>query len=202
MIKQLKLITPFILSLCITVSCSAQDSSPADQLVKGPIEITTEWQTIVFDKPLQASPHVQAIRLLSCNNQYSFVATSVDEQGLSRSDRFKRLADQQVVEPEIIANDGKNEYRLSASITGYDYAGPTNGCKFVGYSLKGDEPMKLALPEGTQFVSIKIRANVPMSVDHLYWVASGYERSPNDTWDSLHPSRIIDMKSQALLPHN
>lgn len=204
MIKQLKSIAPFVLLLCVTVSCSAQDHSSADQLIKGPIEITTEWQTIPFEKPLRAAPYIQYLQFLSCNNQYNFIEVGPPdkEQYILMSDRFKRIADKQIIELEVIASDGKNDYRLFYSTNGYDYGGPAQGCKYVGYSLRGNELMKLTLPEGTQFISIKVRANVKMAIDHLYWVAPDYERSPNKKWSDLHSSRVIDMKSQALPSNN
>lgn len=202
MIKQLKLITLFVLSLCVTISCSAQDHSVADQLIKGPIEITTEWKTITFDKPLQAAPYVQYLELLSCNNEYDFVKMAPDEErhflGIRR---FRRISDDKVVEPEVIANDGKNDYRLSYTISGSYFAGPAKDCRHIGYSLKGEGTAYYLSPE-IKINSIKIRANVDMEIDHLYWVAPSYEKAPNATWETTHPSKIIDMRSQALSPNN
>lgn len=202
MIKQKKPVTLFSLLLLITISCSAQDRSPTDQVIRGPVDITTEWQTITFDKPLQSAPYIQYLELLSCHNEYDFVEVGPPDEKkyILMSDRFRRVSDQQIVEPEVIVNDGKHDYRLFYSVTGYDYAGPAKGCKYVGYSLRGEGVMELTLPKDVKFVSIKIRANVPMSIDHLYWLASGYNRYPNEKWSGLHSSEIINMESQILSP--
>ncbi len=101
-------------------------------------------------------------------------------------------------EPEVIANDGQNDYRLVYSTSGYDYAGPAKGCSYVGYSLRGEALLERTLPQDTKFVSIKIRANTSMKIDHLYWVAPSYEKAPNATWENIHPSKIITLEPLAL----
>lgn len=55
MIKAVKFIRYFFI-LPVSASCSAHDSSPSDQLIEGPFDITVEWQKVEFYKPLEVAP--------------------------------------------------------------------------------------------------------------------------------------------------
>ncbi len=198
MMKPIKLTVHFFV-LFTTASCLSQNHSPTDQLINGPINISTEWQTVIFDKSLKSAPYAQYIELLSCEGQYEFDHSIPPDQkrGFLLSGRFKRITDSKILEPEVIVSDGKYEYKLSYTTSGYYHSGPAKNCRHVGYSID-DGTTAYYLPEKTKFVSVKIRANTSMKIDHLYWVAPSYEKAPNATWENTHPSKIITLEPLAL----
>lgn len=181
-------------SLLLATSCWAQSNSPADQLIKGSFAISKDWNTIRFYKPLESTPHTQSFQLLFCNNQMDFINLRPDEvRTPENSGDFKRTIDNKILELEVIVHNGKKEYHLPQTSNGSYYAGKGAGCLFIGYRLEGKD-MEIFLPQGTRFFFAKIRANIPITIDRLYWTASYYERSPNRKWSDIHPSRIIDIK--------
>lgn len=198
MTKKIRILTITLFAFIVTSACSAQQKAPTDQLINGPFDISTKWQTIRFLKPLEATPQVQYLQLLFCNQQMEFINLRPDEvRTPENSGDFKRTVDNKIFEPEVIVHNGKKEYILSQTSSGSYYAGKAAGCLFIGYSLEG-EGMEAFLPEGTQFFFAKVKANISITADHIYWHAPYYERYPNKKWSDLHPSKIINMESQVL----
>lgn len=176
-------------------SCSAQQNSPTDKLIKGPFGITTEWQDITFQQALESAPQAQSFLLLSCNGEYDFIK---QEDGIKdyflNPYRFRRIIDKRVIEPNVILNDGKNDYRLTFTSNGVYHSGEAKDCLYIGYKLKSEDQQRRFIPENTQFISAKIQANTKTNIDSLYWLAPYYSRHPDRTWSNIPPSKIIEME--------
>lgn len=184
--------TTLIVIWLLTISCSAQQSALTDQLLKGPFNITTKWQTIQFEKPLKSSPYIQYVRLLSCDNSYKVENLGQDKsRGFLIAYRFQRLSDKQEIEPEVFIVAKDKKYKLSHSLSGFDHGGIAEGCHYMGYSLYDEDGF--FIPPNMEFSSVQIRANTNMMIDGLHWHAPDYSKSPKATWENTPKSRIIKL---------
>ncbi|MGH1487489.1 MAG: hypothetical protein ACRBCI_14840 [Cellvibrionaceae bacterium] len=193
-INDLRKLLILFAALTLSLGCSAQKvpKDPNNQLIEGPFSITTEWQTIKFDKPLKSSPHIQSLDILLDIDKYELV------EGLSMSEyrvldlSYKRLKDSVIVKPEVVLVDQQaREYRVTFDAIGTRYT-KLGDYFFLGYGTSDDE--RYYFPKDAEFVSIRVRANKAMTVTHLNWIAAGYFKRPDRKWDEVHPSKIISIE--------
>lgn len=53
-------------------SCFTQTASPTYQFIKGPYEITAEWQIIELTASLKTWPHIQILEILLDSEKYEY----------------------------------------------------------------------------------------------------------------------------------
>ncbi len=180
--------------IILVSSCSAQDTSPTDQLIKGPFNVTTEWQVFQLDKPLETAPHSIKLEALFSVDQYKFVDTDEPNTPYSiMSDRLMRLSDSKITQPEVILVDSKGrEFRpLFRSIaTAYTDLGDF---KALGFGTNTDMG-KFYYPKDVVFTAVKLKSNIAMSINYLRWVAYHYYQAPNHTWSDVLPSEIVTLQ--------
>ncbi len=184
-----------LLLIIFASSCSAQDTAPTDQLIKGPFYITTEWQKFPLDKPLKVIPHIQTLEVLLNINQYNFFDNpeELNTKYSIMSDRFKRVSDGKITQPEIILIDSKNrEYRTVFHTIGTAFT-KEGDFKSLGFGTNV-EIRKFYYPKDAIFHSIKIRANTQMTIDNFRWIARYFNRAPNYTWDDISASEIATLE--------
>ncbi|VAW45177.1 hypothetical protein MNBD_GAMMA04-2223 [hydrothermal vent metagenome] len=186
------LLISLILPVAATACCVAYPTSSHDQVIEGPYHLTTEWQTIKLDKPFITTPHIQVVEFLFPVKDYEFV--EVDEpksRYLLSNTRLKRLTDNQITKPEVIlVNQHGQEFQAFYKSSG----GAENEFgffKMLGFGNNPDEGY-FFYPKGIEFVALKVRANVPMEVPYIKWISRSYYQEPTATWESVHPSEVID----------
>jgi len=175
--------------------CSAQNvpQAPTDQLIKGAFDITTEWQTIVLDKPLETLPHSQQFEVLLNVDQHM----PSNDSGINEFDiisgSFKRIADDVILNPSVIlVDDQGHEFRATVISVGFRKT-KLGTYHFLGYGINPKKG-KFYFPKEAKFVAVKVKANTAMKVEHFYWVASQYYQAPNDKWEDTPPSKILSLK--------
>ena len=184
----------FFISFFILLGCTGEEfpEDPNNQLVKGPFSITTEWQIIELQQPLKTSPHVQSLDILLDMDKYENVEGLPLSQYRALDFGYKRIDDSQIVKPEVILIDQKKkEYRATFDVTGVRYTKLGNYL-FLGYGTSGKG--KYYFSKETEFIAIKIRANTEMMAEHLNWMAAGFFKWPDRTWEDIHPSKIVDIE--------
>ena len=197
MIKHVYYCVLLLMAALFGVACSARAIiAPTDQLIEGPFTITPEWKIITFDKSLQTIPHVQSLQILLPQNEYERVDLDVASKRPRYGElygRFKRISDKAVIQPEVvlITTDGQ-EYKPLLGSLGWRNIDNV-GYKFLGYNI---DPAtgKFFYPKGIEFMSIKIRSDINVDINHLHWSASSYYQAPNHTWNDINPSKIIEFE--------
>ncbi|MGH1487385.1 MAG: hypothetical protein ACRBCI_14315 [Cellvibrionaceae bacterium] len=175
-------------------ACSAQDAAPTDQLIEGPFNITTEWQTIPLEKPLKTLPHVQTLEVLLDVEQYEFIETTeVGSENSIMSGRFKRLQDNMITHPDIIlVTDTGSEFQPVHRSIGLAYT-KKGDLRSLGFGTNPDKG-KFYYPHDVKFVALKVKSNVSMTINHFRWIARHYYQAPNDKWEDVDKSKIVNLK--------
>jgi hypothetical protein len=193
-------IARLILLLCFALNTGCQAGgiprSSADRIIEGPFVITTQWQTIQFDKPLETIPHVQSLYLLLEHGRYDVpidvplseyvvIAGSKFHSGIS----FRQKETGVIVIPQVVFIDqhGKEFHTACESSASYSTKlGPFKALGFGPDSRKG----KLFLDKKARIAAIRIKANTQMKVEHLLWTAVDYYKNPDSSWEDIAPSEI------------
>jgi hypothetical protein len=197
-IKRVSLLWGVLLvSLTLVSGCFSANNTvpqaPTNQLIKGPFTIGPEWQTITLDKALETVPHIQDLQLLLNVDNYKKV------NGIGKSDfdivgsSYEQASTGKIIKPELILIDNQSrEFRATISSLGYREIDNTlyNLLSFGTNSDKG----VFYFPKNTKFISLKLRSNLKLQVEGLYWVAPYYFRNPSKKWEDAKPSKILDIK--------
>lgn len=183
----------FILSGCS--SSEAQKKSPTDRVIEGPFVFTTEWTEIKFDPPLEIAPHFQEINLM-LGDQYQPDEVQQDEI-YNFPYGYKDKNTGEIVRPEVILfTDKGEEYTTKVTSGGGGWKKIDQGVfSQIGYGPEGD-PEQYLYPKGTKIVSAKIRSNVKINVEHLYWNAWDYWKAPDRSWDDVKPNEFVLPKNR------
>ncbi|MGH1440336.1 MAG: hypothetical protein ACRBBR_09520 [Cellvibrionaceae bacterium] len=181
---------------CFSVSCSAQKNSPADQLIAGPFEIDQEWKVIDFENPLLASPYIQHLKVLLPKDEYKrFGSDSKVPLDSSIDDRrYVQLATGKSINFEVaLISDKGIEIKQTMNNIGFIDIPDNTIYYFLGYGRVNTN--RYFYPENLKITAVKIKANMPVIIDYLYWYAMNYERSPNQKWTDIKPEDIVDLSN-------
>ncbi len=181
------------LILLLITGCSAQNvpQAPTNQLIKGPFQLTTDWQTISLDKPLIVLPHSHSLKLL-LGEQYQPIETIKTDNFYTMSHGYKHVTTNEAIKPEVILIDRSGK-EFQAVMEAVGWRTTTLGdYHFLGYSTNSRQG-KFFFPRGTEFVAVKLKANVAVTVQHLNWDAARYYQAPNHQWSDIHPSEIVTL---------
>ncbi len=171
--------------------CAKRATSP-NQLIKGPFQITTKWQVISLKKPLKVLPHIHTFNLL-LGDEYTPTENISLSEFYINSFGYKHYLTNQIIKPEVIlVNQSGKEFQASMSVTGWRET-PKGKYNFMGYATNPDQG-KFFFPKGTEFVAIKLKANVAVTIQHLQWEAARYYQAPNHQWSDIPPSEIVTLQ--------
>jgi hypothetical protein len=181
-----------ILVLSLISACS-QHGAPTNRLIKGPFEITTEWQTIELDRPLEVLPNIHNVDVLFEPDECIY-----DDDIPTGGQRiiqggFRRRADGLVIDPEVIlVEQSGREFHAFYYSNGSAF---TDEGTYLGLGFGANiEQGKFFYPKGTKIVAIRVRANTTITVAHFWWVVYGYERARVRTWESIPTSKFISFE--------
>jgi hypothetical protein len=150
---------------------------PEDQVVKKQFEVTTNWQTITFEKPLQVNRQDLQHLHLAADQQPYISTTDDDPRNLNCSDAeyqnnafsLRRRSDGALVRPEVILV-GDNGVEVKVRPVGhlYPYFDKNIVTIMMGTFILNNHPPPF--PKGiTAFKAMRIRSTEPFLVRYLYW---------------------------------
>jgi hypothetical protein len=199
----MKLVKPFsqlwasiLISLIFISGCSAKSlvlQAPTNKLVTGPHTIGADWQTIKFEEALETSPHIQRIEFLLNNQAYQEVDNIQKNDFNLISSGYKQLQTDELVSLEVIFIDSAGrEFQATVNSVGYREINDRN-YNFLAYGPNSNKG-KLYFPKESVFIAVKVKSNIKIQVEHLYWVAPYYSRHPFDTWEDINTSQIVSFE--------
>jgi hypothetical protein len=150
---------------------------PEDQVVKKEIQVTTQWQTIAFKKPLIIN-RLDLQHLHLAVDQAPYIST-MDTHALNPECNepecaingfcLRRLSDGVVIRPDVILI-GDNGVEVKVRSVGhlYPYFDKNIITMMIGtFKLNGHPP---PFPVGiTAFTAMRIRSTEPFLIRYLYW---------------------------------
>lgn len=198
--------TVFIGILVLAAGCTAQEASgkpgapaegirsviyppeglnkfPEDQVIKKELQVTTQWQTVTFNKPLQINrrglmnlhlvvdqaPYISIMDDHPLNPECNKPECAIDAYSL------RRLSDGALVRPEAVLV-GDNGEKVKVRPTGHLYPSFDLNVMTValGY-IKDVNAFAPPFPEGIKtFTAIRIRSTTPFLVRYLWWSVDTY----------------------------
>lgn len=181
-------------SLLIATGCSADlPQAPTNQLIEGPLSVTTEWQTLILEKPLKTLPHIQRMELLFETDPYGLSDYSNLNDSYIISSAYKHSNKDIFLLPNVILIDKSgSEFKATMKAIGNREIKGEN-YSFLGYGLNSDKDQAYFSQE-IEFVKIKYKANIDFKLSYLYWVAPRYYQAPKDTWKSVNKSKIFHLE--------
>lgn len=169
-------VTRFLPAVCFVLllaGCQSDPGFPEDQDIDGPFQITTEWQTIRFEQPLEINAEaIQSLNIVVDSERYD---SNFDYENEDRSNVFnlRRKKDGVVVKPKaVLIGDGGQEVSLHPTGSTALYSGGVT----VGMSTfdKHYSPIPPFPEEIKVFESVRIRSNVPFTAEQLRWWVSSH----------------------------
>jgi hypothetical protein len=156
---------------------------PQDQVVKKEFEITTQWQTITFEKPLQINRH-GLMGLHLAVDQAPYISTTDDDpRNLDCSDAeyqknafsLRRRSDGVLVRPEAILV-GDNGVEVKVRPDGHLY--PYSDKSIMTMALRTFKDVNSPsppFPKGIKSITaMRIRSTAPFLVRYIYWNVDRY----------------------------
>lgn len=152
----------------LLAACGERPRFPEDQTMPGPIEVTSEWQTLEFERPL-AIHHGEGVQQLHfVVDNTIFGVHDIDEISQDRFFSLKRF-DGTAVLPEVvlIASDGAELPLMAVSNIGLYSGGMT-----IGFGLPHDiwSPSPPFPDNVAAIQSVRFRSDVPLVVERLMWM--------------------------------
>ncbi|MBX2807714.1 MAG: hypothetical protein KTR20_03700 [Cellvibrionaceae bacterium] len=184
-----------LISLFIITACSTEivPQASTNQFIKGPFNLTTEWQTFRLDKPLETLPHVQILYLF-LDDDYQNINDIEPTEFYITNYGYKYHSTNLAIKPEIILIDSNGrEFPSYAKMIGW-YKTPEGDYNFLGFGTNPNNG-KFNYPKGTEIVAIKARANSPVTAPHLGWYAPWYFQNPKKTWKDVHASEVVSLEA-------
>ena len=89
-------------SLLLAGACSSQHDAPTDQLIEGPFEITTQWQTFPLKKPLGVIPYIIKFQILLDQEIHEIVGDIPTDPYRIMNDSYKQIEGSVALTPEVI----------------------------------------------------------------------------------------------------
>ena len=151
---------------------------PEDQVIKKELQVTTQWQTVTFEKPLLINRR-GTMNLHLVVDQAPYISTTDDDpRNLDCSDAeyqlnafsLRRRSDWALVRPEAVLM-GDNGVEVKVRPDGHLYPSFDKHVMTValGY-VKDINAFVPPFPEGIKtFTSMRIRSTTPFLVRYLWW---------------------------------
>jgi hypothetical protein len=151
---------------------------PEDWVIKKEIQVTTQWQTITFEKPLKINrqgimglhlvvdrePYISTLDTHPLNPECNTPDCAIDAACL------RRLSDGAIVRPEaVLVGDNRVEVGIRPDGHLYPYC-DSHVMTMALRTFKDMNPLPPDFPEGIQaFTALRIRATEPFVVRYLWW---------------------------------
>jgi hypothetical protein len=158
-------LAPLLLMVLLWLGGCSSSEFPEDQRIEGPFELTTEWRTFRFPKPLEINrTGLQGFHLAVEAERYSI--TGLDDP--IENVPFLRREDGVLIKPEVIliADTGDE-----LPVTAHSNVGLFTGHLTIGYGLHIDNwtPPPDYPASMKYFVAARIRSNEPVTVEFMQW---------------------------------
>jgi hypothetical protein len=198
----LKIVTVFVGILALAAGCSAQQGSgnpegqagelrpviypsggaikfPEDQVIKKELQVTTKWQTVTFEKPLQINRE-GGMGLHLVVDQAPYISTTDDNHPLNpevsdaeyRLNAFslRRRSDGALVRPEaMLVGDNGEEVKVRPMGHLYPFC-DKHVMTMALRTFKDFYSPSPPYPEGIRTItSMRIRGTTPFLVRYLWW---------------------------------
>jgi len=161
-----------LVALLLLANCTGEPGFPEDQRIEGPFQITTEWQTIHFDRPLVINREgFQGLHFAVDSNLYD-ANSNYDLEDMPNQANLHRT-DGVVVKPEVVLiGDNGEEVRVQARSNIFLYAGGMT----VGFGPHIDNfTPPPHYPESIHaFRAVRVRGNHPFVANHLQWLMDSH----------------------------
>jgi hypothetical protein len=156
---------------------------PQDQVVKKEFEVTTRWQTITFEKPLQINRH-GLMGLHLAVDQAPYIST-MDDHPLNPECNepecainvacLRRLSDGVIIRPEAVLI-GDNGVEVKVRPTGHLYPYSDKSIMTIALGICEDvNAPPPPFPKGIKSITaMRIRSTEPFLVRYLYWNVDRY----------------------------
>lgn len=151
---------------------------PEDRIIRKTFEVTTQWQTITFEKPL----HINQKGLMGLHlavDKQLYIPTMYDRPLNPGSDKSKRTAnafylrrssDRALIKPEVIliaVNDAEVKVRPAGHL--YPFF-DKDVITMALRTCKNAKSLPPPFPKGIKaFKAMRIRSTEPFMVKYLYW---------------------------------
>jgi hypothetical protein len=156
---------------------------PEEQIIKKEFEVTTQWQTITFEKSLQINRkglmglHLAVDQQLYISTMYNHPLNPECTKAGCAINAFclRRLSDGTLIRPEaILVGDDGSEVKIRPAGHLYPYFDK----KVITMALRAYEDADShspPFPEGIKaFKALRIRSTAPFRVKFLYWNVDRY----------------------------
>jgi hypothetical protein len=156
---------------------------PEDRIIKKSFKVTTQWQTIAFDKPLQINRKGLMGLHIAVDNQL-YISTMYDHPLNPKCKKtecavnafcLRRIEDGALVRPEAVLI-GDNNVEVSVRPAGHLYPYfDKNAITVALRAFKDGRSSPPPFPKGIKaFKAIRIRSTEPFQVRFLYWNVDRY----------------------------
>jgi hypothetical protein len=151
---------------------------PEDQVIKKELRVTTQWQTVTFDKPLQINrrgtmglhlvvdqaPYISTLDDHPLNPECNKPECAIDAYSL------RRLSDGALVRPEaVLVGDNGEEVKVRPEGHLYPYFDKHVMTVALGY-VKDINSFAPPFPASIKtFTAMRIRSTTPFLVRYLWW---------------------------------
>lgn len=151
---------------------------PEDQVIKKPLQATTQWQTVTFEKPLQIN--LQGTMCLQLAVDVASYISPLDDHPLNskcntlecfqNSSGLRRLSDGALVRIEaVLIGDYGEQIRVQPVAYLYPYFDLSVMTVILGYA-KDVNFRALPFPDGIRTITaMRIRSTEPFLVRYLWW---------------------------------
>lgn len=158
-------------------------SYPENQIIRKAFEVTTQWQTITFEKPLQINRkglmglHLAVDRQLYISTMYNHPLNPKCSKPGCAINAFclRRLSDGALIRPEAILI-GDNGVNVKVRPAGHLYPNFDKDIITMALrTLKDAHSLASPFPKRIKaFKAIRIRSTEPFMVRYLYWKVDRY----------------------------
>jgi hypothetical protein len=156
---------------------------PQDQIVKKEFEVTTQWQTIRFEKPLKINRkglmglHLAVDRApyISTMDDHPLNPECNEPECAINAACLRRLSDGVIIRPEAILI-GDNGVEVKVRPTGHLYPYSDNSIMTMALGICDDtNSSSPPFPRGIKAITaMRIRSTEPFLVRYLYWNVDRY----------------------------
>lgn len=156
---------------------------PEEQIIRKEFEVTDQWQTITFEKPLQIKRNGIMGLHLAVDKQL-YITTMLDHPLNPKSNKrgctvndfcLRRLSDGVLIKPEVFLI-GDNGAKVRISPAGHLYPNFDKGIITIALrTFKDSNSPPPPFPMGIRaFKAMRIRSSEPFLVKYLYWNVDQY----------------------------
>lgn len=151
---------------------------PQDQVIKKELQVTTRWQTVTFEKPLEINRRgIMGLHLMV--DQAPYISTMDDHPLNPECNKpecaidaysLRRLSDGALVRPEaVLVGDNGKEVKIRPTGHLYPFLDTHVMTVALGY-VKDINAFAPPFPAGIRtFTTMRIRSTTPFLVRYLWW---------------------------------